>query len=91
MLEEQERARDGPSIKSQPDPDDLEDFVLTKAENVHCFGSPVGNKICETIDQCIPKNTQNETILEFQDLSFTYHVSFAISISYEIVVKASRT
>ena len=30
------------SIKSQPDPNDLEDFELTKAEKVHRFGS-VGN------------------------------------------------
>ena len=30
------------SIKSQPDPKDLEDFELTKAEKVHRFGS-VGN------------------------------------------------
>ena len=30
------------SIKSQPDPKDLEDVELTKAEKVHRFGS-VGN------------------------------------------------
>ena len=30
------------SIKSQPDPNDLEDFALTKAEKVCHFG-PVGN------------------------------------------------
>ena len=51
--------------------DDLEDFALTKAEKVHCFGSPVGNdKIRQVIDQHIPKNTQNETIPDFQDLNF---------------------
>ena len=32
------------SIKWQPDPNDLEDFVLIKAEKVRRFGS-VGNKI----------------------------------------------
>ena len=38
------------SIKSQPNPDDLQDFVLTKAEKVCCFGSPVGNdKILQVI------------------------------------------
>ena len=48
------------SIKSLPDPDDLEDFVLTKAEKVCRFGSPVGNdEIRQVIDQRIPKNTQN--------------------------------
>ena len=31
------------SIKSQPDPDTLEDFALAKAEKVHCFDS-VGNE-----------------------------------------------
>ena len=30
------------SIKSQPDPDNLEDFALAKAEKVNCFDS-VGN------------------------------------------------
>ena len=33
------------SIKLQPDPDDLEDFVLTKAEKVHYFGSAGNDKI----------------------------------------------
>ena len=31
------------SVKSQPDPNDLEDFALTKAEKVCHFGS-VGNE-----------------------------------------------
>ena len=34
------------SIKSQPDPDDQEDSVLTKAEKVCRFGSVGNNKIC---------------------------------------------
>ena len=33
------------SIKSQPDPNDLEDFELTKAEKVHRFGSVGNDKI----------------------------------------------
>ena len=34
------------SIKSQPDPHDLKDFALTKAEKVHHFGSVDNVKIC---------------------------------------------
>ena len=33
------------SIKSQPDPSDLEYFALTKAEKVHRFGSVGNDKI----------------------------------------------
>ena len=33
------------SIKSQPDPDDLEDFALIKADKVHRFGSVDNDKI----------------------------------------------
>ena len=33
------------SIKSQPDPDDLEDFALTKAEKMRRFGSVDNDKI----------------------------------------------
>ena len=33
------------SIKSQPDPNDLEDFALTKAEKVRRFGSVGNDKI----------------------------------------------
>ena len=33
------------SIKLQPDSDDLKEFVLTKAEKMHCFGSVGNNKI----------------------------------------------
>ena len=34
------------SIKLQPDPDDLEDFMLTKVEKVRRFGSVGNDKIC---------------------------------------------
>ena len=66
-LEEQERTRDGLLHQSQPDPDDLEDFALIKAEEVRHFGSVVGSdNIHQVIDQGILKNTQNETIPEFK-------------------------
>ena len=35
----------GSNIKSQPDPDNLEDFAMTKAEKVHHFGSVGNDKI----------------------------------------------
>ena len=66
-LEEQERTWDGLLNQSQPGPDDLEDFALIKAEKVCHFGSAVGSdNIHQVNDQCIPKNTQNETIPEFK-------------------------
>ena len=74
-------------IKSLPDPNDLEDFVLTKAEKVCHFGSPVGNdEIRQVIDLHIPKNTQTETIPEFQDLNFNLHrinCSFNLSVPHQ--------
>ena len=60
VLDEQKKAGMVSSIKSLPDPNDLEEFVLTKAEKLCHFGSLVGNdEIHQVIDQRIPKNTQN--------------------------------
>ena len=70
------------SIKSQPDPDDLEDFVFTKAEKVCRFGSVGNDKICPRSEK--PKHGMNK-ICPCQVGYATHYIPLGRDISYNYI------